>query len=201
MKEFKLVVCGCGGVGKSALTVQFVQGQFVSSYDATIEDSYRKHLVIDGEDCRVEILDTAGTEQFSGLRDLYVRNGQGFILVYSVNDQDSLDELHEIRNMIVRIKKDFNIPMVVVGNKTDLRRVVPESASSDLGKQFGCSFYESSAKLNENVAEIFADCVRQINKAVDSSKRKRTFRIGMKMSPKDVSMKSSRKRAFCCSLM
>uniref|UniRef100_A0A158PCB8 Ras family protein n=1 Tax=Angiostrongylus cantonensis TaxID=6313 RepID=A0A158PCB8_ANGCA len=109
MKEFKLVVCGCGGVGKSALTVQFVQGQFVSSYDATIEDSYRKHLVIDGEDCRVEILDTAGTEQFSGLRDLYVRNGQGFILVYSVNDQDSLDELHEIRNMIVRIKKDFNV--------------------------------------------------------------------------------------------
>ncbi|VDM57303.1 unnamed protein product [Angiostrongylus costaricensis] len=144
-KEFEL---------RNFKTVQFVQGQFVSSYDATIEDSYRKHVVIDGEDCRLEILDTAGTEQFSGLRDLYVRNGQGFILVYSVNDQNSLDELHEIRNMIVRIKKDFNIPMVVVGNKTDLRRVVPESASSDLGKQFGCSFYESSAKLNENVAEV-----------------------------------------------
>ncbi|KAJ1366057.1 hypothetical protein KIN20_026638 [Parelaphostrongylus tenuis] len=45
------------------------------------------------------------------------------------------------------------IPMVVVGNKTDLQRVVPESASRELGKRFGCSFYESSAKLNENVAE------------------------------------------------
>ncbi|KAJ1366056.1 Ras- protein Rap-1b [Parelaphostrongylus tenuis] len=90
-------------------TVQFVQGQFVSSYDATIEDSYRKHVVIDGEDYRLEILDTAGTEQFSGLRDLYIRNGQGFILVYSVNDQNSLEELHEIRDMIVRIKKDSNV--------------------------------------------------------------------------------------------
>ncbi|EPB68244.1 Ras family protein [Ancylostoma ceylanicum] len=80
MKEYKLVVCGCGGVGKSALTVQFVQGLFVSSYDATIEDSYRKHFTVDGEECRLEILDTAGTEQFTGMRDLYVRNGQGFIL-------------------------------------------------------------------------------------------------------------------------
>ncbi|KAK6052712.1 Ras family protein [Cooperia oncophora] len=109
MREYKLVVCGCGGVGKSALTVQFVQGLFVQSYDATIEDSYRKHFVVDGEDCRLEILDTAGTEQFSGLRDLYVRNGHGFILVYSVNDRESLEELRDIRDTIVRIKQDANV--------------------------------------------------------------------------------------------
>ncbi|CAJ0602591.1 unnamed protein product [Cylicocyclus nassatus] len=202
MKEYKLVVCGCGGVGKSALTVQFVQGQFISSYDATIEDSYRKHFSVDGEDCRLEILDTAGTEQFTGMRDLYVRNGQGFILVYSINDRNSLSELKEIHDVIVRLKKSENVPMVLVGNKTDLQRMVPASVGREMSKQFGCSFYETSAKLNENVAEIFIDCVRQIGKTGGHSRTKRTLRLGKKTSPKDdkVKQKSNQKQG-CCRVM
>ena len=62
MREYKIVVLGSGGVGKSALTVQFVQGIFVEKYDPTIEDSYRKQVVIDGETCLLDILDTAGQE-------------------------------------------------------------------------------------------------------------------------------------------
>ena len=55
------MVLGSGGVGKSALTVQFVQGIFVEKYDPTIEDSYRKQVEVDGQQCMLEILDTAGT--------------------------------------------------------------------------------------------------------------------------------------------
>ena len=51
MREYKLVVLGSGGVGKSALTVQFVQGIFVEKYDPTIEDSYRKQVEVDGQQC------------------------------------------------------------------------------------------------------------------------------------------------------
>ena len=61
MEEYKIVVLGSGGVGKSALTIQFVQGFFVDKYDPTIEDSYRKQVVVDGKQCILEILDTAGT--------------------------------------------------------------------------------------------------------------------------------------------
>lgn len=61
MREYKIVVLGSGGVGKSALTVQFVQGIFVEKYDPTIEDSYRKQMEVDGQQCMLEILDTAGT--------------------------------------------------------------------------------------------------------------------------------------------
>ena len=64
MREYKLVVLGSGGVGKSALTVQFVQGIFVEKYDPTIEDSYRKQIEVDGQQCMLEILDTAGTVRF-----------------------------------------------------------------------------------------------------------------------------------------
>ena len=51
-----------GGVGKSALTIQLIQNHFVDEYDPTIEDSYRKQVVIDGETCLLDILDTAGQE-------------------------------------------------------------------------------------------------------------------------------------------
>lgn len=61
MREYKIVILGSGGVGKSALTVQFVQGIFVEKYDPTIEDSYRKQVEVDGQQCMLEILDTAGT--------------------------------------------------------------------------------------------------------------------------------------------
>eukprot|EP00121_Abeoforma_whisleri_P003625 Awhi_evm1s3259 len=61
---YKLVIVGGGGVGKSALTIQFIQCQFVDEYDPTIEDSYRKQSVVDGEAAHLDILDTAGQEEY-----------------------------------------------------------------------------------------------------------------------------------------
>merc|ERR1711910_97282 len=96
MREDKIVVLGSGGVGKSALTVQFVQGIFVEKYDPTIEDSYRKQVEVDGQQCMLEILDTAGTEQFTAMRDLYMKNGQGFVLVYSITAQSTFNDLQDL---------------------------------------------------------------------------------------------------------
>lgn len=93
MIEYKVVVLGSGGVGKSALTVQFVTGKFAEKYDPTIEDFYRKEIAIDERPAVLEILDTAGTEQFASMRDLYIRNGHGFILVYSVTNEQSFQEV------------------------------------------------------------------------------------------------------------
>eukprot|EP00117_Sycon_ciliatum_P014855 scpid70040/ scgid1749/ Ras-related protein Rap-1b len=104
MREYKLVMLGAGGVGKSALTVQFVQGIFVEKYDPTIEDSYRKSVDVDGQQCMLEILDTAGTEQFTAMRDLYMKNGQGFALIYSIQSQQSFSELGNMREQILRVK-------------------------------------------------------------------------------------------------
>ncbi|KAK1906268.1 Ras-related protein Rap-1b [Dissostichus eleginoides] len=121
MREYKLVVLGSGGVGKSALTVQFVQGIFVEKYDPTIEDSYRKQVEVDGQQCMLEILDTAGTEQFTAMRDLYMKNGQGFALVYSITAQSTFNDLQDLREQILRVKDTEDVPMILVGNKCDLR--------------------------------------------------------------------------------
>lgn len=165
MKEYKIVVLGSGGVGKSALTVQFVQGIFVEKYDPTIEDSYRKQVEIDGQQCMMEILDTAGTEQFTAMRDLYMKNGQGFVLVYSITAQATFNDLMELHDQIIRVKDTPDVPMILVGNKCDLEdeRVVSKDQGQHLAKQFNCAFMEASAKIKINVPEIFYNLVRQIN--------------------------------------
>jgi len=73
IREYKLVVVGGGGVGKSALTIQFIQSHFVDEYDPTIEDSYRKQCVIDDEVALLDVLDTAGQEEYG-----YVAHPIGF---------------------------------------------------------------------------------------------------------------------------
>ena len=60
MREFKVVLFGSGGVGKSAITVQFVAGRFVQNYNPTVEDVYRKDIEVNKEPCVIEVLDTAG---------------------------------------------------------------------------------------------------------------------------------------------
>uniref|UniRef100_G3PQN6 Small monomeric GTPase n=1 Tax=Gasterosteus aculeatus aculeatus TaxID=481459 RepID=G3PQN6_GASAC len=106
MREYKVVVLGSGGVGKSALTVQFVTGTFIEKYDPTIEDFYRKEIEVDSSPSVLEILDTAGTEQFASMRDLYIRNGQGFILVYSLVNQQSFQDIKPMRDQIIRVKSE-----------------------------------------------------------------------------------------------
>ncbi|XP_058795205.1 ras-related protein Rap1 [Phymastichus coffea] len=174
MREYKIVVLGSGGVGKSALTVQFVQGIFVEKYDPTIEDSYRKQVEVDGQQCMLEILDTAGTEQFTAMRDLYMKNGQGFVLVYSITAQSTFNDLHDLREQILRVKDTDDVPMVLVGNKCDLEdeRVVGKEQGNNLARQYNCAFMETSAKAKINVNDIFYDLVRQINKKSPEKKTK-----------------------------
>ncbi|XP_029696916.1 uncharacterized protein isoform X1 [Takifugu rubripes] len=85
--RLKLVVVGGGGVGKSALTIQFIQSYFVSDYDPTIEDSYTKICTVDGKETRLDILDTAGQEEFGAMREQYMRSGEGFLMVFALNDR------------------------------------------------------------------------------------------------------------------
>lgn len=173
MREYKIVVLGSGGVGKSALTVQFVQGIFVEKYDPTIEDSYRKQVEVDSQQCMLEILDTAGTEQFTAMRDLYMKNGQGFVLVYSITAQSTFNDLIDLRDQILRVKDIDDVPMILVGNKCDLEdeRVVGKDQGQNLARQFNCAFLETSAKAKINVHEVFYDLVRQINRRCPDTKK------------------------------
>ncbi|XP_036033641.1 GTPase HRas [Onychomys torridus] len=163
MTEYKLVVVGAGGVGKSALTIQLIQNHFVDEYDPTIEDSYRKQVVIDGETCLLDILDTAGQEEYSAMRDQYMRTGEGFLCVFAINNTKSFEDIHQYREQIKRVKDSDDVPMVLVGNKCDLAaRTVESRQAQDLARSYGIPYIETSAKTRQGVEDAFYTLVREI---------------------------------------
>ena len=164
IREYKLVVVGGGGVGKSALTIQLIHSHFVDEYDPTIEDSYRKQVVIDEKVTILDILDTAGQEEYSAMREQYMRTGEGFLLVYSVTSRTSFEELMTYYQQIQRVKDADYIPVVVVGNKSDLEdeRQVSYEDGSYLAKQMNAPFLETSAKQAIHVEDAFYTLVRLV---------------------------------------
>ncbi|KZT06043.1 ras-domain-containing protein [Laetiporus sulphureus 93-53] len=165
LREYKMVVVGDGGVGKSALTIQFIQNQFMTEYDPTIEDSYRKRYVIDEELAVLDVLDTAGQEEYRTIREQYMRSGEGFLLVYSITSRRSFEALATFHQQIVRVKDQEVLPIVIVANKSDLEyeRQVGMNGRS-IAKNLDCKFIETSARQRVNVDEAFCTLVREIRK-------------------------------------
>ncbi|ETW87526.1 hypothetical protein HETIRDRAFT_413838 [Heterobasidion irregulare TC 32-1] len=161
MDSWRVAVLGDGGVGKTALAVQFTLNCF--TYDPTIEDAYRKQLVVDNRMCFVEVIDTAGQEEYATLRDQWVREGQGFILVYSIASRATFDRLDVFRQSMMRVKRQKPIFMLV-GNKCDkgYEREVSREEGQALARQFGCDFLETSAKTAQNVERLFTSLVRML---------------------------------------
>jgi len=177
VRRYRLVVLGDGGVGKSALTLQYVQHNFIDYHDPTIEDAYQQRTVIDTEPCLLDILDTAGQVEFTAMREQYMRCGEGFIICYSITDRHSYLEAEEYRNLILKVRAQENVPVVLVANKIDLsasgqRKVSPEEGR-DLADKFRCPFIETSAAHRNHVDEVFHTLVREIRKRQEEGNKDR----------------------------
>lgn len=105
------------------------------------------------------------------MRDLYMKTGQGFLLVFSITSASSLNELEGLREEILRIKDDDNVPMVIVGNKADLEegRAIPRAKGFAISQKWGAPYYEASARTRTNVDEVFIDLCRQMLRKEDDT--------------------------------
>jgi len=175
-ETYKVVVLGSGGVGKSRLTMKFIQRNFVEKYEPTTINSYRKQVVVDGQLCTLDILDTVGQDEYRPIRVEYIRTGQAFIFVYDITDANSLDYISMLQ---VRMEDEEQRPVLVLGNKSDLQ-VLREISYED-GQKFAqtfknCEFLETSAKEGTNVDEAFKCITRKLLKK--SRKEKNIRRNG-----------------------
>lgn len=166
----KVIMVGIGGVGKSALTLQFMYDEFVEDYEPTKADSYQKNIVLGGKECQIDILDTAGQEDYAAIRDNYFRSGEGFLCVFSITERESFEATQEFRDQILRVKNadstTDNIPFILVGNKSDLdsRRQVPYAEANDMASRWRVPYIETSAKTRDRVDAVFYQLMDSIQK-------------------------------------
>ena len=161
---------GAAGVGKSTLTIQFTQKQFIVEYDPTVEDIFRKQATIDNETILFDILDTVEQEEFiaypTAMSDMQIKSRQGFLCVYSITSRESFEMLTTLREQILRVKAGYKVPMILIGNKSDLteeRRISIEEGK-EMAKSWNCPFFETSAKNCINVDESFFQIICEMKK-------------------------------------
>mmetsp|Transcript_15749 Transcript_15749/g.26798 ORF Transcript_15749/g.26798 Transcript_15749/m.26798 type:complete len:194 (-) Transcript_15749:190-771(-) len=165
LPEHKVIVVGAGGAGKSALTQRFMYGNFVEEYEPTTADSYRKIIEVDNEKCQLDILDTAGQEEY--MRDNYYRLGEGFLIIYSIIMRDTFVATNRFYDHILQVKGKEEVPLVLIGSKCDLEssREVRSNEGEELAAKWGCPFFETSAKTEQNVHEVFTELVRIVKES------------------------------------
>ena len=140
-------------------------------YDPTIEDSYVIKVVVNDQQCTLEIIDTAGVDEYSHFRDEWIRANEGFILVYSISSRPSFTRIQGLYDQIQQIKKSTHphtssrVRIILVGNKVDIaKRKVSLLEGEGMARKLGCKFLEASAKDGRNVEESFYTIVRQLQK-------------------------------------
>ena len=130
--------------------------------------------MLDGDECQIDILDTAGQEDYAAIRDNYFRSGEGFLCVFSITETESFQATGDFREQILRVKGDENIPFLLVGNKADLadKRQVTQEVANGKAEEWKGPYVETSAKTKENVDKVFYDLMREIRsrKMEDGSK-------------------------------
>lgn len=146
--DYRIVIFGAAGVGKSSLALRFVRGTFKESYVPTIEDTYKHVITSNKQVYTLSITDTTGSHQFPAMQRLNIQKGNAFILVYSITNLQSLEELKSVYKEIVDIKcgeqENRIVPMMLVGNKSDdtANRIVTTYTGQAIADQMNCAFIE-----------------------------------------------------------
>ncbi|KAI3659649.1 hypothetical protein MP638_004384, partial [Amoeboaphelidium occidentale] len=163
-ESHSVVVVGSGGVGKSCLTIRFLKDEFSNEYDPTIEENYRKIITVDDSTVIINIVDTAGQQEYTALRDQHLQSGEGFLLVFAINDKNSFQEVKQLRESIVNLRNTSRVPFVVAGNKCDMEsaREVDKNVANQWCQSIKSPYMETSAKSNINVTESFHQLIREI---------------------------------------
>ncbi|KAJ5073188.1 ras-like protein [Anaeramoeba ignava] len=188
-----IVLVGSGSVGKSCTALRYIQSKFVEDYDPTIEESYRKMVIVDQIATMLEVIDTAGQEEYRSVRDKNLKIGDGFLVVYSIISTESFLQISSLHQAISQIKSSKNFPTVTTGNKLDLekQREVPKKDGEKIAEKFSSSFIEISAKTGQFVNDAFEELIRKIRKFKESESNNHN-RINT-----NTSQKQKKKRLRC----
>jgi len=163
-KQYRVTMLGATGVGKSALTSQFLSSDHMNTYD-TVEDDVQKvvSVCVDGKESQMVFIDHAHSDMaIENQMATYVPDG--YIVVYAIDDSESLQEAERILSYLKSEEILHRDAVIMVANKTDLvrSRVISTNAGKSLATKFGCKYIETSPGINHNVDELLVGMLTQI---------------------------------------
>ncbi|XP_070617772.1 GTP-binding protein RAD [Erythrolamprus reginae] len=166
---YKVMLLGEHGVGKTSLARIF--GGVEDSPDPEeAGNTYDRSIIVDGEEASLVVFDIWEQDESQWLQNHCMKMGDAYIIVYSVTDKVSFEKASELRIQLRRARQTEDIPIILVGNKSDLVR--SREVSVDEGRAcavvFDCKFIETSAALHHNVKDLFEGIIRQIRLRKDS---------------------------------
>ena len=197
---FKFILVGDSGVGKSTLIERYIKKRFTRMADVTIGVEFQCNVIeIDGKRVRIEIWDTAGQERFRSITKAYFRDAIATLIVYDISYRNSF--VH-IPDWIKILDEDINTDYlfkVLIGNKTDksVDRHISFDEGKSMAKKFNLLFYETSARFDDKITDIFIDIAKLIKKEYDNGNIQVEKRQGIKIS-KNLIQKRKKKKTMCC---
>ncbi len=175
----KVILCGDAGVGKTSLLAQYVDNQFSEEYHQTIGANFLiKEIdlskVIDKLDIKNPKLkkdikqkgfklyfwDIGGQTDKLWANEYYFVQAVGAMVIFSLNKVSSFEQIDFWISKLKELSGD--VPYIIVGNKTDLKRELTEEIIKDKVKELEVEYFETSAKLDENVDKVFETLSVQI---------------------------------------
>jgi len=194
--EIKIITLGDSKVGKSSLIVQYLENKFSINYLSTIGfDFKRKQLTLkDGTDVKLKIFDTAGQERYRSVADSYIKKANGILLVYDITEKQSFKNIENWLESIREEMGDKLLPIILVGNKSDLKdeRKIPTEEGKKKAEEYGFHFYETSCKTGENVNKCFTELAELI---YEKTGKKPLQNVNQKL--KNDSHKEKKKKRCC----
>ncbi|XP_075431433.1 ras-like protein family member 12 isoform X2 [Ascaphus truei] len=171
--ECNIVLLGCRGAGKSALTVKFLTRRFISEYDPFLEDTYTSEEVVDQQPVLVRVMDTADKDGPVN-PERYLHWASAFVVVYSIDNKQSYDGCCQYLDIISLHNRGspHESPVLLLGTKQDMERYrqVSKTEGSALASRYGCAFREVSACLDfRSVQHVFHEVVQEVRKEGERS--------------------------------
>ena len=194
---FKLLIIGDTSVGKSSILLRFADNLFSGTYITTIGVDFKiRTMEMNGEKIKLQIWDTAGQERFRTITATYYRGTHGVIIVYDVTNADSFNN---VKRWISEIENNCDyVDKVLVGNKDDNpeKKVVTQAESQRLADSQGMVLFETSAKDNINIEEVFD----YITKKVLQTKKEKSTKMDTQNDKIILGKKSAQKgkKGSCC---
>ena len=171
-EKFKVVVVGDSGVGKTNLIKRFISNEFSLDSKATVGVEFiSKNYNINNKIIKIEIWDTAGQERYKSITSAYYKGAKGAMIVYDVTNQTSFNNIDKWY-FEIKEKASKNINLILIGNKTDLNKVICSEDAINKAKSLNIPVMETSANNSSNVKEAFYDLIKEMYKSVLKLKEK-----------------------------